>query len=186
MLASRFRVLCADSGLSIDDTARLLRVTPRTVRYWFSGKTAVPYAAYKLVRIMHRWELPGDAWKGWHMHSGKLWTPEGYGFGPQDSSWWSLLVRQAQCFRSLIARTGDFEVTLLKLGADGLLQTLESVGRDAERPGAGRQGEAAARTGTAQPSRPALPGGRRSRPALDLSNKHIGASIYFSEEESRV
>ena len=104
MLSSRFKVLCADAGLSIDEAAKLLHVTPRTVRYWFSGKVTVPYAAYKLVRVLRWFELPGPAWRGWHFHSGKLWTPEGHGFEPQDSKWWSLLVRQARSFRTIYER----------------------------------------------------------------------------------
>ncbi|MBU2288425.1 MAG: helix-turn-helix domain-containing protein, partial [Gammaproteobacteria bacterium] len=99
MLASRFKIACADAGLTIDEVAQMLHVTPRTVRYWFSGKTNVPFAAYKLLRILNRFELPGDAWAGWHMHSGRLWTPEGHGFEPRDGAWWSLLVRQARGFR---------------------------------------------------------------------------------------
>ncbi|WP_096697075.1 VC1465 family Xer recombination activation factor [Polaromonas sp. AER18D-145] len=104
MLSSRFKVLCADAGLSIDEAAKLLHVTPRTVRYWFSGKVTVPYAAYKLVRVLRWFELPGPAWRGWHFHSGKLWTPEGHGFEPHDANWWSLLVRQARSFRTIYER----------------------------------------------------------------------------------
>lgn len=99
MLASRFRVLCTDAGLTIDGVAKLLHVTPRTVRYWFSGKSGVPYAAYKLVRVLRWFELPQPGFEDWCMHSGKLWTPEGHGISPQDGGWWSLLVRQARCFR---------------------------------------------------------------------------------------
>jgi DNA-binding transcriptional regulator YiaG len=65
MLASRFRVLCSDAGLSIDEVASTLHVTSRTVRYWFSGKSSVPYAAYKLVRIMRWFELPQKGFEGW-------------------------------------------------------------------------------------------------------------------------
>jgi hypothetical protein len=37
--------MCADAGLSIDQTAKALHVTPRTVRYWISGRVSIPYAA---------------------------------------------------------------------------------------------------------------------------------------------
>jgi DNA-binding transcriptional regulator YiaG len=120
MLASRFRVLCADAGLSLDLVAQTLHVTPRTVRYWFSGKSAVPYAAYKLVRILRWFELPQKGFEGWCMHSGKLWTPEGIPIGPEDGGWWSLLVRQARCFRTLYQRSADFERALMMLTAKGL------------------------------------------------------------------
>ncbi len=64
----------------------------------------MPYSAYKLVRVLRWFELPGAAWAGWHFAAGKLWSPEGFGFEPQDAAWWSLLVRQARGFRSLYAR----------------------------------------------------------------------------------
>ncbi len=117
MLASRFKVLCADAGLSVDEVAKFLHVTPRTVRYWFSGQSSVPYAAYKLVRVLRWFELPQKGFEGWCMHSGKLWTPEGHGIAPEDGSWWSLLVRQARCFRTLYQRSGDFERALMQLTA---------------------------------------------------------------------
>ncbi|TAM45194.1 MAG: hypothetical protein EPN61_06280 [Burkholderiaceae bacterium] len=101
LLGSRFKVMCADAGLNLDAVAKLLHVTPRTVRYWFSGQTSVPYASYRLMRILCRYELPDPAWAGWLFHSGKLWSPEGHGFEPQDAAWWSLLVRQVRCFRGL-------------------------------------------------------------------------------------
>lgn len=112
VLCSRFRVMCADAGLSVDQVAKLLRVTRRTVQYWFSGKVTVPYSAYKLVRIMGLFELPGTAWKGWRMHSGKLWSPEGHGFVPGDASWWSLLVRRAACFSILYDRQAAMDQAL--------------------------------------------------------------------------
>lgn len=104
LLGSRFKILLADAGLTPESAGKLLHVTPRTIRYWISGKVRVPYAAYKLVRIMRLFELPCKGWDGWHMHSGKLWSPEGFGFVPADSSWWGLLVRQARGFKTLYDR----------------------------------------------------------------------------------
>lgn len=148
-LGSRFKFMCLDAGLNIEETAKLLHVTTRTVRYWFSGKSSVPYAAYRLVRVARWYELPVKGWEGWVMHSGKLWTPEGYGFGPQDSSWWSLLVRQAECFRKLYARSADFERALMALGAEGL--------RGAEREAPASLMAAAAVAGATAPVRPEGP-----------------------------
>lgn len=98
LLASRLKVMLADLGLTPETAAQALHVTPRTVRHWITGKTLVPYAAYRLLRVMAGAELACPAWTGWHMHSGKLWSPEGYGFDPLDSSWWGLLVRRARLF----------------------------------------------------------------------------------------
>jgi transcriptional regulator with XRE-family HTH domain len=122
-IAARFKVLCLDAGLKVPDVARTLQVTERTVYAWFSGKTAVPYSAYKLLRILNRFELPG--WPGWHMHSGKLWTPEGFAFDQTDGQWWSLLVRQARAFRAAYARANALERGQEAQGAERPSQTEE-------------------------------------------------------------
>lgn|GEM_PF-2532581 len=120
MLASRFRVMCSDAGLSIEAVAQALQVTTRTVRYWFSAKSAVPYSAYRLVRILGRFELPDPAWKGWIFHSGRLWSPEGHGFVPTDSNWWGRLVSQARLWREDHERGRQFDVLMVRTGAAGV------------------------------------------------------------------
>jgi transcriptional regulator with XRE-family HTH domain len=116
VLGARFKVLCADAGLSIAETAKALHVTPRTVRNWISGRVGIPYAAYRLVRILGRWELPDPAWAGWIMHSGRLWSPEGHGFVPGDSSWWGLLVRQARMWREQHEREAQLRAVMWRAG----------------------------------------------------------------------
>lgn len=140
-LSARFKLLCMDAGLNVDAVGKLLHVTPRTVRYWFAGKTAVPYASYRLLRILARYELPGDAWAGWHMHSGKLWSPEGHGFNPHDSNWWGLLVRRAVLFSELYDRNRKLENLLLAGGrsdvpASGMRQRPQSGSGQAGQPDA--------------------------------------------------
>jgi hypothetical protein len=125
--------MCADAGLSIDAVAQALRVTRRTVQYWFSGRVQVPYAAYRLVRILGRYELPDPAWRGWIMHSGKLWSPEGHGFVPADSNWWGLLVRQAAAFRRVYDRQRVFEALMLRTGR----AAADAAGSGLARPGPG-------------------------------------------------
>ena len=56
----------------------------------------------KLLRLMLRYKLPGKAWDGWHLSAGKLYTPEGFELAPHEVTWWSLLVRQARRFRSML------------------------------------------------------------------------------------
>jgi hypothetical protein len=96
----RFRSMQADAGLSNMQTAKLFQVTPRTVQNWRAGTTSPPGVVVHLLRIRSRWQVPCAGWEGWRFHSGKLWTPEGHAIGPQDGSWWSLLVRQARGFRA--------------------------------------------------------------------------------------
>jgi hypothetical protein len=142
--------------------ARTLQVTERTVYAWFSGKTAVPYAAYKLLRILSRFELPG--WPGWHMHSGRLWSPEGFGFDPVDGQWWSLLVRQARAFRASYARVNTLERALMAEGA-------ERRPRDGE-PEADVDGR------RAEPGPSSEAEGRREAPALNLLLTHFTTDAY--------
>ena len=116
----RFKVLFAQTGLGVDGLGKLLHVTPRTVRNWLSGSTAVPYAAFKLLRVLRGFELPMAGFEGWCMHSGKLWTPEGRPIEPSDGGWWSLLVRLAHSFRVLYQKqTAQRLVELGTAGARG-------------------------------------------------------------------
>jgi hypothetical protein len=68
------------SRLSHQDVADMLHVTVRTVQLWEHGTVRIPYAAYKLLRILTCHELPGKSWEGWMMHSNTLWSPAGRGY----------------------------------------------------------------------------------------------------------
>lgn len=116
LLGSRLKVMLADLGLTPESAAQALHVTPRTVRYWISGKTLVPYAAYRLLRILAGAELAAPGWDGWSMHSGKLWSPEGHGFLPSDSSWWGLLVRKARLFGEMYDRDRELSKLMARAG----------------------------------------------------------------------
>lgn len=100
MEASRFWEIRHCCGLSVAATAKLLRVTERTVLHWESGKYRVPYAAYKLLRCLRGGQLPHPAWRGWVLRGEVLYTPEGLALRPVDGVWWSLLVRQAHQWRT--------------------------------------------------------------------------------------
>ena len=91
-------------GMDLPQCAKFLHVTERTLHNWESGKHDIPYATFKLLRLMNGLELPGKTWAGWEFRGGKLWSPEGRSFEGTDGSWWSLLVRQAHGFRELMAR----------------------------------------------------------------------------------
>lgn len=132
-------MLC-DLGLKPDDAAKMLHVTPRTIRNWISGKALVPYAAYKLVRVFTGAELPMPGWDGWHMHSGKLWTPEGHGFTPADSGWWSNLVRRSHLFHVLYERQLQLDTALNRMRqGDAQLPVGGSAVRDGKPAAASRQ-----------------------------------------------
>lgn len=100
MLSDRFKSMYRQMGLDRPAAAKLLRISERTLHNWETGVHEIPYSAYKLLRLLSYSELPG-AWSGWHIAVGRLWSPEGHSFKPDDSSWWSLLCRRAAGFDTL-------------------------------------------------------------------------------------
>lgn len=94
-------------GMDLPACAKFLHVTERTLHNWESGKHDIPFATFKLLRLMNGLELPGLSWAGWSFRGGKLCSPEGRSFEGADGSWWSLLVRQAHGFRELMARGAE-------------------------------------------------------------------------------
>lgn len=148
----RFRYMFSSLGWAVADVAKFLQVSTRTVQLWCAGKVRVPYAAYKLLRLQLRYELPGDAWNGWSISAGRLYTPEGHELRPQDFTWWSLLVRKAAMFSTLYEKQ-TAEARALPW-SDGMALAPPDRPRMRPRP-------------------PAELGGRAQR-GLDLSLRHFG------------
>lgn len=105
--AQKFRAMYRNLGLDLSGCAKLLHVTERTLHNWECGKHDIPYATFKLLRLLNGMELPGESWRGWSFQGGKLWSPEGRAFVGTDGAWWSLLVRQAHGYRELMARGAE-------------------------------------------------------------------------------
>jgi Phage protein len=76
-----------------------LRVSERTVHNWEAGRVRIPYAAYKLIRILRGYELPGFEWKGYRLIGDTLWSPENRPFRAADARWWTLTVQMAHEYR---------------------------------------------------------------------------------------
>ncbi len=111
-LGHRLRTARASLGWSVDDAAKYFQVTDRTWHNWEIGAHRIPFAVYKLCRVLARLELPGDAWAGWSLQGGVLVTPEGRTIKPHESSWWSLMVRNAQSFHKLYEENWRLRRTL--------------------------------------------------------------------------
>lgn len=62
MLSARLKIMLADLALTPETAGKMLHVTPRTVRYWISGKTTIPYAAHRLLHADRRVER-NAAWR---------------------------------------------------------------------------------------------------------------------------
>lgn len=94
-----FRHTRLAARLTVDQAAALLFVSSRTVRYWEAGRARIPYAAFKLLKVLRGHGLPGEAWAGWTVTQEALWSPAGHRFLPGELEWLSLVFRQAQAFR---------------------------------------------------------------------------------------
>lgn len=93
---SRLRSMYRSLGWSRADCAKFLHVTERCLHNWERGRHAIPFAAFKLIRLHLGYELPGRDWDGWSISRGRLCTPEGHELNPLDAKWWHLLHRRAE------------------------------------------------------------------------------------------
>ena len=72
-----FRNLRRISGLTRKQAAELLDVTARTIQNWETGGVRIPWMAYRMLRILTGYALPGKAWEGWSVHGDRLYAPNG-------------------------------------------------------------------------------------------------------------
>jgi DNA-binding XRE family transcriptional regulator len=75
-----FRDLRGRADLKRYQVAALLNVTTRTIQNWETGGARIPWMAYKLLRILAGYALPGKAWQGWTIHGDRLYAPNGRWF----------------------------------------------------------------------------------------------------------
>lgn len=97
-----FAVARQECRLSVLECAQLLRVTERTVRNWENGATTVPFMAFKLLRVLKGGKFLGPEWHGWMVNRDTLYTPEGHSLKSHEMAWWSLLIRQAREFQTIM------------------------------------------------------------------------------------
>src|ERR1035437_3457040 len=75
-LGQRLRYARLKLGWSIEAAGKYFQVTERTLHNWENGTHRIPFAVYKLARLLARLELPGAAWAGWRIEGDQLITPE--------------------------------------------------------------------------------------------------------------
>ena len=99
---SEFRDLRLGCLLNQRACAEFLGVAVRTVRAWDSGRTRVPWAAVRLMRLFRSGELESISkpWAGWLLRGERLISPEGREFRPHQMSYWANTVAMAELWRS--------------------------------------------------------------------------------------
>lgn len=75
-----FADLRKQAGMTRREAAQALDVTPRTVQNWETGGARIPWLAYRMLRILRGFGLPGGAWDGWTIHGDTLHAPNGRHF----------------------------------------------------------------------------------------------------------
>lgn len=114
-MGRKFRSMYRNLGMNRTEAAKFLQVSERTLHNWESGRHVIPFAAYKLLRLLTWQDLPGRGWEGWSFVCGQLVTPEGRTIGAHESAWWSLLVRLARGFKAQYQENTVYRMRLAQL-----------------------------------------------------------------------
>jgi DNA-binding XRE family transcriptional regulator len=88
------------------EAAKALDVTARTIQNWETGGARIPWMAYRMLRILRGYALPGVAWQGWTIRGHELFNPAGRSF---DAVWLEnveYVFAQAKLWRQMYARSG--------------------------------------------------------------------------------
>jgi len=108
------------AGLTRQQVADMLRVSLRSVQYWERGLVHMPYAAFRLLRILTGYELPGKEWKNWMLLRNKLISPEGKTFTPGDLYPLNWTIDKARLWdKEYRRRVGSGETTLVPFALPG-------------------------------------------------------------------
>ena len=101
-----FADLRHQAGLTRKEAAKALDVTPRTIQNWETAGARIPWMAYRMLRILRGYALPGVSWEGWTISNHQLVSPNGRSF---DAVWLEnseYVFAQARLWRQMYARSG--------------------------------------------------------------------------------
>lgn len=101
-----FRDLRRMSGLTRAQAAEELDVTPRTIQNWETGGARIPWMAFRMLRILRGFALPGQQWEGWTLRNATLYTPAGRGFDALQLETIEHVFAQARLWRQMYASSG--------------------------------------------------------------------------------
>lgn len=94
------------AGLTRMEAAAALDVTGRTIQNWETGGARIPWMAFRMLRILTGFSLPGEFWEGWTLRGRQLFSPAGRAF---DAVWLlhiESVYAQAKLWRQMYARSG--------------------------------------------------------------------------------
>ena len=101
----KFRDLRRDAGMTRMEAAKALDVTARTIQNWETGGARIPWMAYRMLRILCGYALPGAQWEGWTVRGNLLINPAGRTFSVPDLEYLEHVFGMARLWRSERIRT---------------------------------------------------------------------------------
>lgn len=120
-----FRDLRRQAGMTRRDAAEALDVTPRTIQNWETVPqrraggtgprpkrgTRIPWMAYRMLRILSGYALPGPDWEGWTVQGDTLYAPNGRHFVAGELVYLEQTFSMARLWREMYARSGKQKTT---------------------------------------------------------------------------
>ena len=86
----------------------------RTLLNWENGRTAIPYTAYKLLRVLTGAKLPHPDWQGFWIQGTKLYTPEQKSYDAAELAYIANVITMARFWlRDYHARSPTHQQALL-------------------------------------------------------------------------
>ncbi len=104
--AQDFADLRKQGGMTRKEAAKALDVTPRTIQNWETGGARIPWMAYRMLRILRGFSLPGVFWDGWTVRGRELFAPNGRPFDARLLEGIEVVFSQARLWRQMYARSG--------------------------------------------------------------------------------
>lgn len=101
-----FKDLRKQAGLSRQKAAEELNVTVRTIQNWETGGARIPWMAFRMLRLLRGFALPGVQWQGWSIFRGKLYSPTGRSFDVIDLENIEHVFSQARLWRQMYSSQG--------------------------------------------------------------------------------
>ena len=99
-----FADLRKQAGLTRKQAAAELNVTSRTIQNWETGGARIPWMAYRMLRILKGYALPGVSWHGWTIHRDRLYAPNGRWFDANSMEQVERVYALARLWRQEYAR----------------------------------------------------------------------------------
>lgn len=99
-----FRDLRRQAGLTRREAAAVLDVTGRTVQNWETGGARIPWLAYRMLRILQGYALPGSDWEGWTVHGDTLIAPNGRHFTANELQHLEQVFAMSRLWRQMYTR----------------------------------------------------------------------------------